>query len=579
MVHKLKVFLTRIQTKLLLSFLILIMIPILIAVMLYYESSNRLLMAEVHQSSAEMLAKLADRVNTTAERMYQASHLMINDPEMIEFLQLPDKSWLVEYDTFQKYKTFSKKMINIRDFLLETEAYVAVFDFRGHLTSTWTMQQSNQIYEQMQLEPWFEATKAMQGVPLWNIFSEQDMGIVQGSQAETYLTMTRLVAGSTGKGYGIVLIAVPISSMLPGMIAELPSEEAAGSKLFLVRDQDLLLGDERAYTALDQRYLINEQRINQLGWSLIEATPSNLFSEKLQSLRNQSMFWLVLLLMCCCFVFIMIMLRIMKRLKMLHSSMSKVGSGNFTPIPIGAGDDELVLLSRKFNDMVSNLSVLVRNVAEEQKKKEEAKFQALQAQVKPHFLFNTLTSIKWSAKLSGAEHVSEMITSLGKLLSYTMKNDKEQALLSEEIDFLRSYVSLQNIRFNNSVCLNADLPSEMLEVPILKFTLQPIVENSIIHGRSDPLLISIHGGIKDGMVTISIRDNGGGSIGAGEDTGENRAEQHASITVSKFSGIGLNNIHERIKLHFGEAYGLTVRNIMNEGFEVTLQLPLREGER
>ncbi|WP_165867394.1 sensor histidine kinase [Paenibacillus pinisoli] len=579
MVHKLKVFLTRIQTKLLLSFLILIMIPILIAVMLYYESSNRLLMAEVHQSSAEMLAKLADRVNTTAERMYQASHLMINDPEMIEFLQLPDKSWLVEYDTFQKYKTFSKKMINIRDFLLETEAYVAVFDFRGHLTSTWTIQQSNQIYEQMQLEPWFEATKAMQGVPLWNIFGEQDMGIVQGSQAETYLTMTRLVAGSTGKGYGIVLIAVPISSMLPEMIAELPSEKAAGSKLFLVRDQDLLLGDEMAYGALDQRFLINEQHINQLGWSLIEATPSNLFSEKLQSLRNQSMFWLVLLLMCCCLVFIMIMLRIMKRLKMLHSSMSKVGSGNFTPIPIGAGDDELVLLSRKFNDMVSNLSVLVRNVAEEQKKKEEAKFQALQAQVKPHFLFNTLTSIKWSAKLSGAEHVSEMITSLGKLLSYSMKNDKEQALLSEEIDFLRSYVSLQNIRFNNSVRLKADLPSELLAVPILKFTLQPIVENSIIHGRSDPLLISIHGSIKDGMVTISIRDNGGGSIGSDDDTDENRAEHHASITVSKFSGIGLNNIHERIKLHFGEAYGLTVRNIMNEGFEVTLQLPLREGER
>ncbi|WP_165861316.1 sensor histidine kinase [Paenibacillus paeoniae] len=579
MVHKLKVFLTRIQTKLLLSFLILIMIPILIAVMLYYESSNRLLMTEVHQSSAEMLAKLADRVNTTAERMYQASHLMINDPEMIEFLQLPDKSWLVEYDTFQKYKAFSKKMINIRDFLLETEAYVAVFDFRGHLTSTWTMQQSNQIYEQMQLEPWFEATKAMQGVPLWNIFNEQDMSIVQGSKTETYLTMTRLVAGSTGKGYGIVLIAVPISSMLPEMIAELPAEEGTGIKLFLVKDQELLLGNKGAYAALDQRFLINEQHINQLGWSLIEATPSNLFSEKLQSLRNQSMFWLVLLLVCCCFIFIMIMLRIMKRLKMLHSSMSKVGIGNFTPIPIGAGDDELVLLSRKFNDMVSNLSVLVKNVAEEQKKKEEAKFQALQAQVKPHFLFNTLTSIKWSAKLSGAEHVSEMITSLGKLLSYSMKNDKEQALLSEEIDFLSSYVSLQNLRFNNSVRLEVDLSSELLAVPILKFTLQPIVENSIIHGRNDPLLISIHGGIKDGIVTISIRDNGGGSLSAGDGTGENSVEHHASITVSKFSGIGLKNIHERIKLHFGVAYGLTVRNIKNEGFEVTLQLPLQRGEQ
>jgi two-component system sensor histidine kinase YesM len=597
MVHKLKVFLTRIQTKLLLSFLILIMMPIIIAVTLYYESSNRLLMTEIHQSSAETLGKIADRVNTTAERMYQASHLIINDPEMIEFLQLPDKSWLVDYDTFQKYKTFSKKMVNIRDFLLETEAHVAVFDFRGHLTATWTMQQSDQVYDQMKLKPWFETTKAMQGVPLWNIFSEQDMSIEPGSISENYLTMTRLLTGSTGKSYGIVMIAVPTSSILPEMIAALSSEEAPSSKLFLMKEQELLLGDKQAYASLHQGYLINKQHINQLGWSLLEATPSNLFSEKLQSLRNQSIFWLVLLLLCCCCIFIMIMLRIMKRLKMLHSSMSKVGSGNFTLIPIGAGDDELVLLSRKFNDMVSNLSVLVKNIAEEQKRKEEAKFQALQAQVKPHFLFNTLTSIKWSAKLSGAEHVSEMITSLGKLLSYSMKNDKEQALLSEEIDFLGSYVSLQNIRFNNSVRLEVDLSAELLAVPILKFTLQPIVENSIIHGRSTLLLISIRGEIRDEVVTLTIRDNGGGSLGTGkglsdvddpsgagdpsdtDDLSDERAGANGSITISKFSGIGLNNIHERIKLHFGEAYGLTVRNIKNEGFEVTLQLPLRKGEQ
>ncbi|MFC3789509.1 sensor histidine kinase [Paenibacillus sp. GCM10012307] len=577
--HKLKVFFTRIQTKLLLSFLILIMLPILVAITLYYESSNRLLMTEIHQSSAEILAKLADRVNATSERMYQASHLIINDPEIIEYLQSPDNSWYVDYDTFQKYKTLTKKMFNIRDFLLETEAYVAVVDFRGHFTATWTVYQSNKVYEQMKSKRWFNTTKAMQGVPLWNLFSEEDMSFEPSSEAEKYLTMTRLVTGSTGKSYGIVMIAVPMSSLLPELTAALSSEEAAPGRLFLMNDQELLLGNEQSYAALDQRYLINEQHINQLGWSLIEATPGDLFSEKLQSLRNQSILWLMILLLCCCCIFVMIMLRIMKRLKTLHRSMSKVGSGNFTPIPIGAGDDELALLTHKFNDMVSNLGMLVKNVAEEQKRKEEARFQALQAQVKPHFLFNTLTSIKWSAKLSGAEHVSEMITSLGKLLHYSMKNDEEQALLSEEIDFLRSYVSLQNIRFNNNVLLEVHLPPELLRAHVLKFTLQPIVENSIIHGRSTPLSIFIDGEIRDGTVTIRIRDNGGGNIHAIDDPQGNPSNTDRTITHSKFSGIGLHNIHGRIKLHFGEAYGLTVRNIKNEGFEVTLQWPLQEGEQ
>lgn len=578
--NKLKIVLTRIQTKLLLSFVLLIVVPILTAILLYYESSNRLLTNEIQQSGSEMLAKLADRVNTVTERIYQASHLIINDPEMIEYLQAQDQSWLVDYDAFQQYKAFSKKLVNIRDFLLETEAYVAVIDFRGHLTATWALRQPQAIFEQIQQQPWFSATAALQGAPLWSIFDEPAMYVEQGRENVRYLTMTRLITGSTGKRYGMVWIAVPMAAVLPEMFNSGNGAEQSGSTLFLTHEQGLLVGDDQAFAALDRRFLINEQPIHQLGWSLKEAMPREMFSDRLQSLRNKSILWIFALLIFCCCIFVLIMLRIMNRLKILQSSMSKVGLGNFTPIQIGKGNDELVLLSRKFNDMVFNLSVLVKNVAEEQKRKEEARFQALQAQVRPHFLFNTLTSIKWSAKLSGAEHVSEMITSLGRMLKYSMKTDKERVMLQEEIEFLNSYVALQNIRFNNRVHLRIQMDEALLAEPILKFMLQPVVENSIMHGRSTPLLITVEGERTAEMLVLRIRDNGGGQLVNQVDSedacGENT--EQGPISLSQFSGIGLNNIHERIKLHFGGDYGLHARSIHQEGFEVTLQLPLqREG--
>ncbi|RXZ81661.1 HAMP domain-containing protein [Paenibacillaceae bacterium] len=581
---KVRSLLSSIRSKLLLSFIVFIALPIMSAVILYYNSSNTIVMNEVNATNAELLAKLADRVNRSAERMYQASHLIVNDPDILEYMQIADKSWLIDYGAFQKYKTFTKKMVNIRDFLLETEAYVAVFDFRGHLTATWPIQQADHVYQQMQHDDWFQQTKALQGVPLWSVVQGQQIELEKTLEQDSFLMMSRLLMGSTGINYGIVMIAVPVASLLP---AESP-QEAEGverSELFLVDQSQVLYGDAERYEtltagetkaqeqSLQQLYLINQQEIKQVGWHLTEAIPKASVSKKLKTLRNQSIFWLAILLLGCCILYVFIMLRIVKPLKLLYRSMSKVGDGQFRPVAVVKGNDELAMLSYKFNDMVANLSLLMRNVAEEQKRKEEAKFQALQAQVKPHFLFNILTSIKWSAKLSGAEHVSEMITSLGKLLSYSMKNEEELTELRGEIEFLHSYVSLHNVRFNNHVCLEVHVPEELLGIPFLKFTLQPIVENSIMHGRSSPIVITIDAKLQANQVTIIVKDNGGGY----KDDAESAVNE--PIRLSKFSGIGLNNIHERLKMHFGERYGLVARSIKDEGFEVSLHIPLLEGDR
>jgi two-component system sensor histidine kinase YesM len=221
--------------------------------------------------------------------------------------------------------------------------------------------------------------------------------------------------------------------------------------------------------------------------------------------------------------------------------------------------------------MVLHLQELIEHLSMEQQRKQKAQFQALQAQINPHFLLNTLNSIKWMAILSGAQHVSEMITKLGKLLNFTMKNEEELVTLREELDYLLIYMSLQEIRYHDQITFHVDVPEKLMDCELLKFTLQPAVENSIIHGNRFPLHIEIHAEEQDGKLIIALQDNG---VGMSEDV-ILQVQEQISQPHAKFSGIGMRNVNERIKLNFGEKYGLQIHSKPDQGVRITMRLPLQ----
>ncbi|MFD0681329.1 MULTISPECIES: sensor histidine kinase [unclassified Paenibacillus] len=580
--------LSSIRYKLLLSFVVFIMLPILITVMVYYEVSKQLLVHEINQTNAEVLGKITERINTTAERIVKASHLIVNDPDVLDLIRNDHDIEINDYPTFQKYLGVNKKITNIRDFLLESEAYVAVLDFKGHMYSTWTSRNAAKSYQEFQKEPWFQQTQMATGTPIWQLAYTNNIENDYVPQNTQLFIMTRLIKSDTGKGYGIVFIGVPIQAVLPEIVVHedvnKSTTQMTPNQLFLMQNHNLMLGSKELFSQLSldslnpdtttrAGYLINQSMVKQLGWELVSATPQKQFTGQLQALRNKSIVWLTLLFLFFCILFILVMFKVIKPIKILHRSMVKVGNGDFASIADIQGNDEIATLSHKFNAMVLNLRKLIERLSEEQQRKEEARFQALQAQVKPHFLFNTLNSIKWTARLSGAEHVSQMITSLGKLLSYAMNNDREVTILKEELDFLQSYVNLQNVRFNNEVSLDIRVPEVLLEAKLLKFTLQPLVENSIIHGKRSPLSITIEAYIDQGDLLIVVKDNGIGNQRPLLESVEDK-----QLTSSKFSGIGLNNINDRLKMHFGEAYGLTFESGETEGVVVTVRIPFLKGD-
>lgn len=210
------------------------------------------------------------------------------------------------------------------------------------------------------------------------------------------------------------------------------------------------------------------------------------------------------------------------------------------------------------------------------KKKADMEFQILQAQINPHFLYNTLDSIKWLAVIQNVHNISSMTNSLINLLKYNISRNNKTVMLSEELESVKNYVNIQKYRYGDIFEVTYDVNEDLLEYRILKFILQPIVENAIFHGFENMegnCLIKIIARKKDEYLIIEIIDNG---IGITNERLEDI--QSPNKDKGKFSGIGLRNIEERIKLYFGEKYGLTIDSKLHEGTHVSLFLPIISNE-
>ncbi|WP_346930413.1 sensor histidine kinase [Clostridium sp.] len=235
--------------------------------------------------------------------------------------------------------------------------------------------------------------------------------------------------------------------------------------------------------------------------------------------------------------------------------------------------DELGELGNSFNNMIGKMNEVVDKLVEEERFKKELELETLHAQINPHFLYNTLNTIKWMAKIQGDKSVSNAVTSLIKLLRVSINLGKEMITLEDEIDYVRNYINIQNLRFNEKVNIIYNIDEECLKCTIPKLILQPIVENSLIYGiredeEEEPLEISIKACIEEKNLIILVKDNGPGI--SDEDIEKIFSKEK---DVNKFSKVGLNNVNQRIKLYCGEEYGINIGNRSKLGTYVKVEVP------
>ncbi|MBK5898563.1 sensor histidine kinase [Catonella massiliensis] len=258
---------------------------------------------------------------------------------------------------------------------------------------------------------------------------------------------------------------------------------------------------------------------------------------------------------------------IIRPITRLSEGMDKVGNQEFSKLKIPYGGNEIKYLTERFNQMSGKIRELILRVREEEAEKNEQRLKVLYMQIGPHFLYNTLNSIKWLAVLNKQDTIRQMIESVMKIMNgVTYESAQDMITIEHELKLLDSYIYIQKVRFMG-FDVYYDVPEEILNYKIDRFILQPFVENSILHGIRDMqaggairIVIRLH---DEKSLQVDIYDNGKG------------IEKNEEINWSRErkDSIGIKNVRERIYLHYGNNYGVVVENNPDKGVHVKLSLP------
>ena len=325
----------------------------------------------------------------------------------------------------------------------------------------------------------------------------------------------------------------------------------------------------------DKLYTISKSDMT--GWTVVGAAYT---SELLKNNKQAQMMYLLVagvLLLGVIAISSIISREITKPIRQLRDSMSMVEEGRFDKanVPVTASN-EVGSLSKSFNVMTERIHTLMEQNVYEQKQKRKNELKALQAQINPHFLYNTLDSIIWMSEAGRNDEVVLMTSALARLLRQSISNDKEQITVAEEIEYVRSYLTIQKMRYKDKLEYSIDVSPEINHVMIIKFALQPIVENAIYHGlkyKDTKGNLSIRGYVRGKKAYITIADDGVGMEEAAlEHIFDETKKEHKS------NGVGVPNVQKRLKLYYGQEYGISYISRKGVGTVATVTVPLEEQE-
>jgi len=260
----------------------------------------------------------------------------------------------------------------------------------------------------------------------------------------------------------------------------------------------------------------------------------------------------------------------------LTSRVDDIAKGDFEPRkPIQASDVEIQTLSDGFEDMVGQLNQLIKNNKQAERRKRHAELELLQAQINPHFLYNTLDTIIWLIESDSKQASIEMVSNLSDFFRSSLSRGQDVITFAEEEKHVLSYLQIQKTRYRDRMDYDVQIPQELHKYMLPKLTTQPLVENSIYHGikmqreKGQIRVVAMDIGDK---IEIKVIDNG-----AGMDE-ERLWELRNAMTSGDKVGFGLRTVHERIQLLFGEEYGLSVESTLGVGTTVTAVIPKRVKE-
>lgn len=422
--------------------------------------------------------------------------------------------------------------------------------------------------------------------------------------------MMALITPVTNKKYGrlgVIEANMKMRTMFPSLYENVKSETSC----FVTKDGDVIFGrntnekvksiaialaDDIKDEAMDEyetpeiktfyskaeKSVISGMYIKELSGTLVSVEDISGSLNQVYNQRNAFVIWMIVILFFLTFVINLLVRGVLKDFYAVLYTIRQVRGGDLSVRTKETGkEDEMGELAHQVNRMLDNIQTLMQQNIDRELLAKNSQIKALQNQINAHFIYNVLESIKMMAEMNEEYVISDSITSLGKLLRYSMKWTSNTVLVSDELEYIKNYTALINLRFDYVIYLSLNIPEKIMNQRIPKMSLQPIIENAIIHGVegiAEDTTIYIKGFIDDPDCVIEITDNGRGMNDEELENLKKKIAGEIETSGGSSNGIGLKNVQDRLNMSFGDKYGIEVATKEGCYTKVSVRIPMAEAD-
>jgi two-component system sensor histidine kinase YesM len=418
------------------------------------------------------------------------------------------------------------------------------------------------------------------GNPTWSLLEEREFG-----EVVSYLTLGRLLwnPNNFADAVGIVTISIDLEHIRGTLTKSAPEQvvyletgdgtlvaSSGTTELERMRlPERLNSGNSFVEVNLDNgAYLARDQPIDQTDLYLVSVMSQRSATEAIHHVRVQMIAVYAGICVVLLILIVMIAKSITRRIFLLMTKMSQVRQGRLNPLDIQPSEDEIGQLVSSYNYMIHSVQDLLKEQYRLGQEKQGAELKALQSQINPHFLYNTLDMLNWMAHRDERDNIRQVVYALSDYYKLILNKGEDFVTLRDELRLCKVYMEIQRKRFKNRITLEIEVDDEAQASLLPKITLQPLVENAIVHGIMEKQnatgVIAISGGLRNNRLRISVKDDGVGLCAPVPEAGRRH----------KGSGYGITNIEQRLELYFNEKHTISFQSEAGAGTCVTIDVPI-----
>ncbi|MCZ8516200.1 histidine kinase [Paenibacillus filicis] len=590
-----------VRSKLMAASVACILLPALLSLLIYNNLTQDAVRKQAVSNSQESLLLVNGYVTNLLKSMLNIANYVQTSPDMTTYFKqlVSGTVYTGEENTEYRRYTDTKRIIDQLDSFktILDKSYITVLLTNGTVFTSYSTEEYNPLL--FQEEPWFKQLSGLTGLQSYWTGATPTVFSTDKVTHKYQVSVVRTLRRDSTEIYGYVIVTVmedeinKIFNRLTGsedvMIVDGQGrivshrDTSRIGEVFPFVKSSALEASSDIVTIGGVSELVTQQTLPFTGWHLI-----SLQSYKQAIANINTIFSKVFAFQLASFiVFLLLLLYLLKRvtnpLVRLGRTASSVQRGNLEVRSGVRGVDEIGRLGYSFDQMLDKVNEMIVEVSRTHSRKRRAELAMLQAQINPHFLFNVLNSIRMKVMHRGDPESAKMIAALSKLLRMTISQEKDEIALHEEFDLLSNYMELMNMRQKEPVELvfDVDVSSEAFLFKVPRFFLQPVVENALIHGLNrNAGTITVQARMASDGLLLDVRDDGTGMEADQLETLRRKVargtEQAEAGAGGGFSGIGLPNVVERMKMTFGDEFRMDIESKPGEGTLIRMFIPRKE---